>query len=270
MNYNIKNSLFENNYGDITNNKSLLVSKKIETYFDDLIKAPEIVQTAGTNDFSFSKFYNEYIEHNLLLLFIILCLVIFLIIKYINKNYYNDNNENFTLNQQKIPIIKQKINKNESSYDDIDTDTTDDYEENYKINSRMAKQKFKKEKLLKLQKENERQKHLLELEKQSIIDIIDELSNINNQKIIKNTNFLSQQTQNNITNPHLKNVNNSMYIDTNYLEDEQSNFSQFSLISSNEMDFNDNYYNVRNNINYKDKNSPNYVKGMYIESPYQE
>ena len=34
--------------------------------------------------------------------------------------------------------------------------------------------------------------------------------------------------------------------------------------------YDDGYYNINNNVNYKDKKSPNYIKGMYIESPYQE
>ena len=33
---------------------------------------------------------------------------------------------------------------------------------------------------------------------------------------------------------------------------------------------NENFYNINKNINYKDKKSPNYVKGMYIESPFDE
>lgn len=284
MNYNVKNSLFENNFLEkfnnnnfevVNNTKSLLISKKIENYFDDLIKVPDVAQNGGvtSTSFSFSNFYKEYIEHNILLLFIIMCLVIFLIVKYINKHYYS-----FTT----TPI--QNDNKYENykyenySYDD---DDTDEIEENKK---KYIKKKLEKQKLLKLKKENERQKHLLELEKQSIMDIIDELSNINNQKINKNIKLINNENfnnepddniyynnNNNYYNDNYNNYNNNqMFIDRNYLDENQSNFSKYSLISSNDMDFNDGYYTVNRNINFKDKKSPNYVKGMYIESPFQE
>ena len=129
MNYNVKNSLFENNFLEKFNNnnfevvnnpKSLLISKKIENYFDDLIKVPDIPQNGGVSStsFSFSNFYKEYIEHNILLLFIIMCLVIFLIVKYINKNYYSSTT---------VPI--QNDNKYEN-YQYLNNDYDDDDDTN--------------------------------------------------------------------------------------------------------------------------------------------
>lgn len=188
-----------------------------------------------------------------------MCLVIFLIVKYINKNYYSTT----------IPI--QYNNK----YENYNYDDGDNEESKEEINNKnYINKNLEKDKLLKIKKENERQKHLLELEKQSIMDIIDELSNINNDKIINNVKMSTNK--NNFSNEYNDNIyydnynENQMFIDRNYLDETQSNFSQYSLISLNDMDVNDGYYNINKNINIKDKKSPNYVKGMYIESPFQE
>ena len=79
MNYNLKNNAFINHNLDVNiNPSSHLISKKIDTYFNELVQIPEpINNTTNTTNFSFGKFYDEYIEHNILLLFIIFCLVIF-------------------------------------------------------------------------------------------------------------------------------------------------------------------------------------------------
>lgn len=292
MNYNLQKSLLENNNFQILNNyevlnngKSLLISKKIESYFDDLVKVPDTIQVGGNKDFTFSKFYSEYIEHNILLLFIILCLVIFLIIKYINKNYYNNNLENYENNaiypkQQKYTktpkinfIDENDTDDTNNSYYDNDEDNNEDFEED----PRKIKQKLQKLKLLKIKKETERAKHLIELEKQSIMDIIDELSNINykkiqnNNHIINNTNINTNKFNSNNANNFYKNYsNNDIYIDRDYLSENQSNFSQYSLIESNDIGHANDFYTINRNINYKDKKSPNYIKGMYIESPFEE
>lgn len=296
MNHNLQNAILENKNFQILNNyevinpvKSMLVSKKIESYFDDLVKIPEITQTAGNKEFSFSKFYSEYIEHNILLLFIILCLVIFLIVKYINKNYYNDNNndnnnyENFNKNSNKLP---KNNNKSTVKFADDDynneTDEIEDDDDIQNTTAKKLKEKLTKQKLLKIKKETERERHLLELEKQSILDIIDELSNINYEKIQTNNQVINNQVINHKNSPkinHYENSNNNyygfpnndMYIDReDYLNENQSNFSQYSLIESNDLGSNNDYYTLKRNINYKDKKSPNYIKGMYIESPFEE
>lgn len=236
MNYNLKNSLFENNNFEIVNNsKSFLISKNVENYFNDLLKTPENLQIGnGKENFTFSKFYNEYIEHNILLIFIIICLVIFLIVKYLNKNYYN--------------ISENYNNPNEKYFDDDDDD-----DNNY---TKLRKKKEKKEKYIKLKKEIIKQKRLIELEKQSVLDIIDQLSKINNEELINNSVNLNNLPQ--IQNP------NDDYLENHYYNDEP----QISLMSANELD-DGNYYNIQN-ANYKDKKSPNYINGIYIESPYQE
>ena len=55
-----------------------------------------------------------------------------------------------------------------------------------------------------------------------------------------------------------------------FFNENQQNFSDYSLIGSNDMYDNVSFYNVNKNTNYKDKKNPNYIKGIYIESPYDE
>jgi hypothetical protein len=221
-------------------NKPSLISKNIELYFDDLVKVPEPPQIGGS--FSLSKFYSEYMEHNILLLFIILCLVIFLIVKYINKNYYENT----------IHTIKNE--------NDIENNE-------FLKNTNKIKKKLSKDKLLKIKRHNEKEKRLLELEKQTIMDIIEELSIINNEKMQHNN----------------KIINQTDYLQDNYLQDNylQENYSQnnylqdnyvdnnFSLINNN-IETSTDFYSINKNVNYKNKKSPNYIKGLYIETPFEE
>lgn len=294
MNYNSKNNLFENNNLEILNNNhSMLISKKIDTYFNDLIKTPEPIQVSGgKSEFSFSKFYYEYVEHNLLLLFIILCLVIFLIIKYINKNY-PDEEVNFAknTNYKNKPNTNNNDNTGTDTYTDTDTNTDTDTDTDTNTDDTFEKEKIKKElkrqKLKEIKRETDRKKHLLELEKQSILDIIDEISNMNNEKIKNNIRTINQNTNNKVR--HTQNYNrthdishNNNYINEEYIigpaesrsgsffDENQANYSDYSLITSNDMYDNGSYYNINKNMNYKNKKNPNYVKGIYIESPYDE
>jgi len=59
---------------------SNLISKNIDNYFNDLINKPVIITSKKTT--SFTIFYKDYIEHNLLLIFIIIFMGIFLLFKY--------------------------------------------------------------------------------------------------------------------------------------------------------------------------------------------
>jgi large-conductance mechanosensitive channel len=258
-----KINLLENN--DLGNNHSILVSRKMDVYFNELLNVPDAPQIGGTKTtYGFGKFYSEYIEHNLLLLFIILCLIIFLIIKYVNKNSESTPNNNLEDN------------------DTTDTDTTDTTEAN------TNKTRTKKEKLLKKKLSNEKKRQLLELEKQSILDIIDELSNINYKKIQTNNQMIKHaqsQAHDFIESKYVEpsehtHINN--YPQTNAFTNrmiEQSNYEpveqflqqeDFSLINSNYLSDNNTYYNVNKNMDYTNENNPNYIKGLYIESPYEQ
>ena len=307
----IDSSIFLNKSNGLTNinipgNPNFLISKKIDTYFNDLIQIPD-PPTIKSNKtyYTFAKFYDEYIEHNILLLFIILGLVIFLVVKYYNKYYY----ENYDIiNPNKIIIKKNK-----------------------------SKEKIKNKAI-------ERKK--LEEDKQSILDIIDELSTINYKKIKANKqqlekDFLSdnsnydeydeineynshinQTNQNNQTNQTNQTNGNDPYYDDfkisrplysinlqnqpvtkSFIHSQQPPYNQirqqvennilqvpnlnhihqiydnqqynlpkdYLLINDNNQDDNDSiggYLNMRRKIDFNDKKNKNMIKGVYIESPY--
>ena len=250
-----KINLLENN--DLGNGHSILVSRKMDTYFNDLLNVPDNLQTGGIrSEYGFGKFYSEYIEHNLLLLFIILCLGIFLVIKYINKNSEYDEN----------------ITKNDDNTTQEETDTDDTK------NPRTKKSKINSNK-------KDIKRELLELEKQSILDIIDELSNINYEKIQKNNEIIKQaqsQKYDYIENEYLEpaeqtHINNTPQsnIFTNkmaeYASYEPTTQSlDYSLINSNYISDNNKYYNLTKKPDYANEDNPNYIKGIYIESPYEQ
>ena len=194
-----------------------------------------------------------------------MCLVIFLVIRYINKNY-NDENHNIKTKNNLITNTKTKTDT------ETDTDTDTDTDNNVSKDKKRIKKKLRYEKYKELLREQEKKKYLLELEKQSILDVIDELSNINQQKIIKNTEIIKKN------NALKKNIPKNNYLENDYLEnrntdemiDNNPQYSGYSLINSNFDCGESLFYNVNKNINYKDKKNPNYIKGIYIESPYEE
>jgi hypothetical protein len=132
---------------------SNLISKNISVYFDDLINKPII--TLAPKQSTMSSFYKNYVEHNLLLIFIIIFIILFLLFKYYNKNSNDIETKN---NETKNNEIKEK-----------------------KINEKEKKINEKENKLLqKINKERE----LLKKEKSEILSIIDELSEMNYKKDI--------------------------------------------------------------------------------------
>lgn len=139
--YNLKNNI----YSTVKPEKSLLVNKNIENYFNEIINVSDKTKTYKiVNKTSFFyKFYKDYVENNMLLIFIIFIIIIFLTIRYYTKDIENEYFEN-----------NKKLRKN-SLY-------------NKKINN-----------LKKYKKKLDNQKEKLNNDKQQILSIIDELSNIN-------------------------------------------------------------------------------------------
>jgi len=277
---NIFNNNLNNNFNDNLNNQTLLVSKKIDTYFNDLLQQPEItnIKISNKNEYTFSKFYDEYIEHNILLLFIIFALVVFLIIKYYNKYYSIDNFNNQNLDD----VNYTNDNNNDEDYDDENNDEND-YNNNLNTTSKYSNKVKRKKRQNKnktnsqFYKEQLKEKQLLELEKKSILDIIDELSSMNYSKMNTNTSIINKS---------INNYTNDQYFNKS-INDEVNNYNDFSLIAPNpnsnpNLNPNSNpnenlytnntmgYLNINKNINYKDKKNPNVVNGVYIDSPFEE
>lgn len=165
-----------------------LVSKNIDSYFNNLLNQQYVIK--NKNEFNFSKFYSEYIEHNILLIFIITIIIIIFIVKYYNKHEKFDNN-NYT-------CIKKKIRKK-------------------KVNNTN-----------------------LEEEKQSILDIIDELSSLNYSRIEKNN----------------ERLNNNIMLDNTL-----NNINYNNIDNNNDMS---DYYDVNNYNKY------NKYNGLHITSPFIE
>jgi hypothetical protein len=148
--HNIKNDMFESN-----NLNTNLVSRKLDDYFTNLISkqvgsSSKIIK----NEYTFNKFYNDYIDPNFLLLFLILGVILFLIFKYYNK-YYIEDDDNFD--------VIEKNNKNK---------------ENLILKKQLQYvKKYKK---------------TLDQEKDKILSIIDELSlmNYNTENKLENKNLL--------------------------------------------------------------------------------
>ncbi len=141
---------------------SNLISKNIDNYFNELIKKP--ITIIPKKESSLNIFYKNYIEHNLLLIFIIIFISIFLLFKYYSKEN-DDDNDNIDYKKEKEKEKEKEITK--SKNDNIK-----------KIN----KLKRKKEQLAK--------------EKNEILSIIDELSELNFEKCQNINNSIDNNNNN--------------------------------------------------------------------------
>ena len=203
---------------------SNLISKNIDNYFNELINKQVVITSKKTT--SFTIFYKDYIEHNLLLIFIIILMGIFLLFKYYSKD----------------DEINYKIDNYTEEYDLI------------KNKKKKIKNKFKKE------------RELLAKEKDEILSIIDELSELNFEKInskSKNTNDYDNFINNNIDNHNIDNdIENDNCIDNKNLQNKnlQNNSFKVDPYINNNLSSED-YYNVT------EKNSE-LINGIYFETPY--
>lgn len=130
-----------------------LINPKINNFFNDVLSKPEpVYQSVIKTDYTWNKFYKDYIEHNLLFIVILIGIVIFLVIRYHTKDMDHD--------------------KRNNDYFDCDTDTDSDDSE---LDSKKIKKKLKKKYKTKFKK----YKQELDDERNKVLNIIDELSNIN-------------------------------------------------------------------------------------------
>jgi hypothetical protein len=196
---------------------SNLISKNIDNYFNELIKKP--ITIIPKKPSSINIFYKNYIEHNLLLIFIIIFISIFLLFKYYSKENDDDNIIDYE-KEKKITISKNDNIK--------------------KIN----KLKRKKEQLAK--------------EKNEILSIIDELSELNFEKSQNINNSIDNNINNN------KNCSKETTYDdvneetiSNYIDDE---IIKIDAYKNNNLKSED-YYNIT------EKNSE-LINGIYFETPY--
>ncbi len=167
MNYNSLNNrdyeLYNYNSSDYP---SGLINKNIDHYFNDILTQPEIKNTSviAKSDYTWSKFYSEYIEHNILFIIILIGVVIFLIIRYYS--------------------LEAEEAENKELDPDTDTDTDDEFDSK-------TKKKIKK----KYKKKFDKYKQQIDNEKQQILNIIDELSSMNYEDQAYTSNLENQYNQ---------------------------------------------------------------------------
>lgn len=157
-------------------NSNPLVSNQLDNYFNELLKSQKIIQNSPIHvkhSPGFSKFYSEYIEHNILLLFIIFCLVIIFIAKY----YYNENScdTNIKDNDKKYSHDQRKHKHGQQKYSH--SHSQQKYLDDYK-------------------KQIEQDKMSLEREKENVLSIINELSFLSDEKIKYNDDFIKSVKKN--------------------------------------------------------------------------
>ncbi len=246
-----------NNVGGSTEYDNLLINKDIDNYFNDIINKPivqpntNIIKSNG----GIHKFYTDYIEHNLIFIVVLIGIIIFLIIRHYVKDF--DTFDSDELNTKQVNKDNQE-------------------KQNEKIKIKSKKIEIEKLKLINYKKQ-------LDREKQQILSIIDELSNINeyenskynNQKyqylsepqINYNNNFMGDQNINDIYSNNYNN-NKIKYLNQN---------SQFDPIRQAHNNNNINITNTNNNLddvsNYYDVNKmhndkTNEIDGLYIEPPF--
>jgi hypothetical protein len=236
---------FDNQTGS-TEYDNLLINKDIDNYFNDIINKP-IIHQSNTNPIKsgggLSKFYTDYIEHNLIFIVVLIGIIIFLIIRYYVKDFDSqDLDENKIIKQDKEEMLNKKLSE--------------------KMITKSKKLELEKLKLINYKRE-------LDKEKQQILSIIDELSNINEYESNKyNQKYLSQDINsiysNNFNNyNNLNNYNQQKYLETSTRAHNDSNI--ISNIDNHKDDMIEtNYYD----INKKPDKKTNEIDGLYIEPPF--
>ena len=274
--------LYNNNYTSDYNPG--LINPKINTFFNDVLNKPDPVYTSVIKtEQSWNKFYKDYIEHNLLFFIILIGVVFFLIIRY------------YTLD-----LDPDKKNTDEFGNYLDDSDDTDDTDIDDNDDKKNIKRKLKKKYKSKLKK----YKKELYNEKNKILNIIDELSELNyedkskNQLIRNNydkqiSQLEYQRKQDNIEQQRqleeLRQLNDIIQAKKNNVMDFQQKKQrqklnkklEFDIETKNPLDhtiknFDDdddddddddlsNYYNLKKNTK---QNKDNFVDGIYIDTPF--
>ena len=258
------------NIGISSEYNNLLINKDIDNYFNDIISKPIHVPQYNSSiiksNYNLNKFYLDYIEHNLLFIVVLVGIIIFLIIRHYGKDFDRfdsvNNIDNTNLNK---PNKSNKFNKSNKSnkpnkQNDILKKTKKLYQEqNEKIKNKSKKLEIEKNKLINYKME-------LNREKQQILSIIDELSNINDYN--KNNQIYLDQDINTL---YSNNYNNQMKLNNQYN-------NQYNNIKTRAHNDND---NIDNTISFQDDNTSNYydinkkqndkmneIDGLYIEPPF--
>jgi len=232
---------------------NLLINKDIDNYFNDIINKP-IIPQSNINPIKsgggLSKFYTDYIEHNLIFIVVLVGIIIFLVIRYYVKDFDSQDSEE-----------SKNYNKSDK-FDESDKQEIVNKKINEKIISKSKKLELEKLKLINY-------KIKLDKEKQQILSIIDELSNINEYENNKYNQTYLNQDINSIYSNNFNNLNNL----NNY---NQQHNSQTTTSAHNENKIISNIDNRKDDmmdtnyfdINKSPDNKTNEIDGLYIEPPF--
>jgi hypothetical protein len=254
--------------GASTEYDNILINKDIDNYFNDLISKPVPIQNnlSVKSSYNFEKFYSDYVEHNLLFIVLLIGIIIFLIIRYNIKDFdtFNSTSDDLNDDQKKSNNIKDdKINITNSGINlNTDSESDTDNSQNQKkylkhknklkkingINQIKRKHQIEKIKLMNYKKQ-------LDLEKEKILNIIDELSNINDYENTKSRPYPS----------YLGQDINTGY-GTNYINTQRffnQAIEELPRLPHN-LNENSHYYDINKNT----EDDSNKIDGLYIEPPF--
>lgn len=276
--------------GASTEYDNILINKDIDNYFNDLISKPVPTQTNLNvkSSYNFEKFYSDYIEHNLLFIVLLIGIIIFLIIRHYIKDFdtFNSVSDNTSLNKKNSDNLEtnknNKINNREIDNGEIDNKEMDnekmDNEEmddednsetdNSDTNANETNYSNQKNKLRKINRINQlKKKHQIEKiklinykkqldkEKEKILTIIDELSNINDYENTRNRPYPSYLGQD------INTGYGTNYINTQHFFNQA--IDELPRLPHN-LNENSQYYNINKNID----DDTNKIDGLYIEPPF--
>lgn len=262
------------NVGGSTEYDNLLINKDIDNYFNDIISKP--VPQANTSviktNYSLNKFYLDYIEHNLVFIVVLVGIIIFLVIRHYAKDF--------------------------DTLDTLDTDEKTKLANN-DVKGKKKQERHEKKVIKSKNIEIERNKLInykmeLDREKQQILSIIDELSNINEYE--NNRNYYNNQQEQQEQQRHQEQQKQqrrqeqyNQYNQYNQYLDQDINAMYSNNYSNNQVKYLNNINNIQtmahndngSNVLYENDNTSNYydinrvqdkqtneIDGMYIEPPF--
>lgn len=262
-----------NNFETTDFNSNPLINPKLNDYFNNIINQPEPQRNytiMSKSDYTWSKFYNDYIEPNMLFIIIIIGFVIFFLIRYYTMDYdaIDDNDTNTTLDKledsddssidsRSKKKYKAKLKKYKKDLDDekrkilhvIDELSSINYEEKNYYSSLENNYNQQLHQIKELQKKQEMQdleeiRQLKELQEQIVSgNIIPSKQNQQNQQI------------------KVKNSNQSK----KFVEPDRHPLDLTIKNNDTETDEDSNYYNIKK---YDKKNKDDFISDIYIEPPY--
>lgn len=261
-----------------------LINDNINNYYNNLLNVPE-PPPVETFKFDWSKFYSNYIEHNLLFIVILIGTVIFLVIRYYTlkaeKDDDNDTTDNSHYKSKKKNKQKKNSNNNINStdYDKqkilniIDELSNINYEEKSYTNNIINEYQQRLAILKELQfKQDLQQKEQLR-QFQQLQELQQKIPNINNNIYKDTINELNHHTNKVNTNPNPNNANKSINKTTNktvkIVDPDRHVLDQtiknFDTDSDSDSDNDSYFYKLKKN---KKTNKYNDFDGLCIEPPY--